>query len=71
MAAKGLGVHIMSRLQLRFTGDIVVCRPFKEHCYRTRGICIRPEKYRSPVVQEFFRVALEFGREFQTDMQQF
>lgn len=68
MAAKGLGVHIMSRLQLRFTGDIVVCRPFKEHCYRTMGVCIRPEKYRSPAVQEFFRVALEFGKEFRGNL---
>lgn len=63
MAAEGLGVYIVSKLQAESSGIPVAIREFREDVSRTVGVAYRKTKYPSSILREFIHT-VERNKDF-------
>ena len=67
MVANGMGVTIISSLQVRQLPPGLVAREFEGDYGRNLGIAVKSLKHSSPAIREFIRISRETAAQFVTE----
>ena len=59
LVSRGLGVGVISSLQMRLLADNVVFKPLEGDFYRTLGVTVKSLEHATPAVKEFINMTIE------------